>query len=362
MMGERLVHIIGTGTIGGPLIGLFARHRKEWDIDHVSFHKRTPLKEDRPTVKSLMDQGAVLAVDESVRQEFERLGMKPTYDATEALERADVVIDCTPVGNQNKGTLYEKMNGPKGFIAQGSEFGFGKPYARGINDRALIPGEDRYIQVVSCNTHALAALTKVIGYTGTTQEPIDTENLVKGKFLFIRRATDISQDEDFAASPSVDKHKDSKYGTHHARDGAHLYSTLGVEPAIFSSSMKIPSQYMHVTHFTITVRDQVETSDLVQRIKDDEYLAVTHKKTTGNAFSFGRDQGYHGRIFNQAIIPTSALHVSPTPAGWDVTGFSFTPQDGNSLLSSMSAALWMLDPQRYEQQLESLKRYIFKEI
>ena len=39
-----------------------------------------------------------------------------------------------------------------GFIAQGSEFGFGKMYARGINDSALIPGEDKFLHVVSCNT------------------------------------------------------------------------------------------------------------------------------------------------------------------------------------------------------------------
>ena len=36
-----------------------------------------------------------------------------------------------------------------GFVAQGSESGFGKRYARGINDNALKIGEDKYIQIVS---------------------------------------------------------------------------------------------------------------------------------------------------------------------------------------------------------------------
>ena len=45
-----------------------------------------------------------------------------------------MVIDCTPAGNENKEKYYEEITGPKGFLAQGSEFGFGKPYARGIND------------------------------------------------------------------------------------------------------------------------------------------------------------------------------------------------------------------------------------
>ncbi|MBS3169595.1 hypothetical protein J4210_03845 [Candidatus Woesearchaeota archaeon] len=357
----RKVHIVGTGTIGEPLIGLFTRHAQDWDISRVSFHKRTPSQNDRPKVLNLMKAGAVLAVDDVVQREFERLGMQAGLSSEEALSEADVVIDCTPAGNDHKERIYQHLDGPKGFIAQGSEFGFGKPYARGINDQMLVPGEDRYLQVVSCNTHALAALVKVIGYNGTTSDP-DVENMIKGKFLFIRRATDISQDDDFCASPTIDRHKDLQYGTHHARDGAHLFRTLGIEPVIFSSSMKVPSQYMHITHFTITVRDPVTVELLVEKMKQDEYLAVTQKKTTGSVFSFGRDHGYYGRIFNQAIIPVSALHISGGQDGHDVTGFSFTPQDGNSLLSSTSAALWILDPERYEKQLENLKDYVFKEI
>jgi hypothetical protein len=49
-----------------------------------------------------------------------------------------VVIDCTPAGNENKEKYYKRYatNGC-GFIAQGSEFGFGKTYAHGINDKIL---------------------------------------------------------------------------------------------------------------------------------------------------------------------------------------------------------------------------------
>ncbi|MBI4152160.1 hypothetical protein HY495_00480 [Candidatus Woesearchaeota archaeon] len=358
---NRKVHIVGTGTIGEPLIGLFTRHAQEWEIERVSFHKRTPLPNDRSKVLNLIKAGAVLAVEDAVRGEFERLGMQAELSSEEALSEADVVIDCTPAGNDHKERIYQHLDGPKGFIAQGSEFGFGKPYARGINDQMLVPEKDRYLQVVSCNTHALAALVKVIGYNGTTSDP-DVGNMIEGKFLFMRRATDISQDDDFCASPTVDQHKDPQYGTHHARDGVHLFRTLGIEPTIFSSSMKIPSQYMHVTHFTITVRDRVTVEQLVEKIRRDEYLAVTQKKTTGSVFSFGRDHGYYGRIFNQAIIPVSALYISANQDSYNVTGFGFTPQDGNSLLSSTSAALWILDPERYGQQLENLKDYVFKEI
>ena len=49
---------------------------------------------------------------------FKELGMAPTLEAVEAIERAAVVIDCTPAGNENKEQFYKKLKGPKGFLAQ----------------------------------------------------------------------------------------------------------------------------------------------------------------------------------------------------------------------------------------------------
>ena len=49
-----------------------------------------------------------------------------------------MVIDCTPAGNENKEKFYNQIKGPLGYLAQGSEHGFGKMYARGINDVSAI--------------------------------------------------------------------------------------------------------------------------------------------------------------------------------------------------------------------------------
>jgi len=135
-----IVHIVGTGTIGEPLIGLLTDFRDRLGIDEVTFHKRTPLESDRAKIKHLMDRGVKLATDDGVRKDFEALGHTVSFESREALERAAVIIDCTPAGNRNKAEIYDHLSGTKGFIAQGSEFGFGKPYARGVNDDALVPG------------------------------------------------------------------------------------------------------------------------------------------------------------------------------------------------------------------------------
>ena len=143
---STIVHIVGTGTIGEPLIGLFTDFSDRMGIDEVTFHKRTPLSGDRAKIRHLMDRGAKLAANADVAEAFEKIGHQVSFESREALERATVVIDCTPAGNDNKEELYDHLSGPRGFLAQGSEFGFGKPYARGVNDEALVPGEDRFIQ------------------------------------------------------------------------------------------------------------------------------------------------------------------------------------------------------------------------
>jgi hypothetical protein len=47
-MKKVIVHMVGTGTIGEPLIGLFTDMKHHMGIDEVTFHKRTPLSGDRP--------------------------------------------------------------------------------------------------------------------------------------------------------------------------------------------------------------------------------------------------------------------------------------------------------------------------
>ncbi len=356
-MAKNIVHIIGTGTIGEPLIGLFCDHAEQFGVDEVTFHKNTPLLTDRSKVTDLVNRrGAKLAVDDDTAEAFKAMGMERALSSQEALEQASVVIDCTPIGNKHKEKHYSKLDAPRGFIAQGSEFGFGKMYARGINDSALIPGEDRFLQVVSCNTHNLALLLQALGNADT-----DPENLVDARFLCIRRSNDISQDDSFVPSPMVDKHKDAAFGTHHARDVHHLYKTLGSNlTCLFSSAIKLNTQYMHTIYFTIKTRKATTLDEIRARFQENTRVAETHKTSVNSVFSFGRDHGHYGRILNQTVMVLPSLHVSED--GRTVTGFCFTPQDGNSLLSSVSATLWFLDPATYESRLQCLKPYFFDEV
>jgi glyceraldehyde-3-phosphate dehydrogenase (NAD(P)) len=356
-MSKKVVHVIGTGTIGEPLIGMMSRHADAFGIDEVTFHKNTPSFADRPKVAQLQRHGARLAAGPDKAAKFEELGIEVAYEAEEAIKRATVVIDCTPsgVGRENKHQFYDKYaNQVRGFIAQGSEFGFGKMYARGINDQVLDADKDQFLQVVSCNTHNLSVLLKTLGDNGSGGIGID-----EGRFLCLRRANDISQDDKFVPAPQVGKHADERFGTHHARDAHHLFRTLGYDFNLYSSACMLPTQYMHAIHFSIRVPFKLSHEDVLARFTENRRVAVTGKKSSNTVFSFGREHGLYGRILSQTVVSLPTVAVRDNK---EVVGFCFTPQDGNSLLSSIAATLWFLDRDSLEERIDVLRQYMYQEI
>ena len=355
-MSKKIVHVVGTGTIGEPLIGLLCDFKDQLGIDQVTFHKNTPLTTDRSKVISLTKRGARLSTNESKFEGFNEIGLKPEYTTEEAIDRASVVIDCTPsgFGHENKTKYYTKfLDHTLGFVAQGSEFGFGKPYARGINDDTLVKGEDKFVQVVSCNTHNLSTLVDTIALSE------GNDNLLDGRFLLIRRANDVSQSGKFIPAPEVGSHQDPKYGTHHARDAALLFKTKDLDLPLFSSAMKVNSQYMHLLHFTMKLKRETTHEEVISKLEKNDRISLTDKTNSCEVFSFGRDHGHFGRILNQTVLSLPSLNIRN---GTEVTGFCFTPQDGNSLLSSISIAEWFMYPNSYEEKIQCLKPFFFDEV
>lgn len=351
MSKKNIIHVVGTGTIGEPLIGLLTHFQKELGLDEVTFHKHSI--SDRPKVKALVARGAKLAVDADKMAAFKEWGVEAGLTHEQALEQASVVIDCSPKGLEMKEKFYSKYeHNTLGFIAQGSEFGFGKMYARGINDEVITP-DDKYIHVVSCNTHNLSCLLETLVLSE------GSDNLVEGTFVCMRRANDISQVKDFCPAPQVGSHKDGKFGTHHARDAYHLFQTKGLELNLFSSAVKLNTQYMHSLWFDLRVKKATTLESLKKRIAANDRIAVTEKKDANAVFSFGRDQGHFGRILNQTVIPTSTMTM---PNDKRIVGFCFTPQDGNSLLSSISSAVRMIHPEDWERRIQVLKPFFFDEV
>ena len=92
---KKNVFVVGTGTIGEPLIGLLSDYKNKLGIN-VYFNKRTPLIDEVAKVESLIKRGAKLVTSPVRRPKFEKMGHKVTCTYEDALEKADVIIDCTP--------------------------------------------------------------------------------------------------------------------------------------------------------------------------------------------------------------------------------------------------------------------------
>ncbi|HEY0514573.1 MAG TPA: alkaline phosphatase family protein, partial [Thermoanaerobaculia bacterium] len=236
-------------------------------------------------------------------------------------------------------------------------FGTGlPPGAHGLlGYEVLVPGEDRFVQIVSCNTHNITTLIKTITHEDGKY------SLRKGTFVCMRRSNDVSQADSFVPAPNVGKHEDPDFGTHHARDAHHVFETLSLDLNVFSSAVKLNTQYMHSIWFNLELDRDITVEEVKKRLRDNPLVAVTDKRYANLIFSFGRDHGYYGRILSQtvAVMPTIAVRHKR-----EVYGFCFTPQDGNSLLSSVAATLWLIDPEweSVRNRIQPIRRWLYREI
>lgn len=346
------IFIIGLGTIGEPLARLFLKVQEHLGIEEIIIHKNRPELRCRGMLARFNHFGARLAVYKERWNEFNDLlkpaKFGPTYTLEGALEMADVIIDCTKdgVGRQLKERYYRHIDTKKilGFIAQGSEKGFGKPYAYGINDAALIPGEDRFIQVVSCNTHQILCILKTLAFDHGGEK-----NLISGRFNLGRRASDISQTES-TVGIEIGSPVHPQFGSHQGEDAARVLSTVGIENiGIHTTADKLNNPFMHVVGFDIILREPLTGHEAERRFRANPLTAVTYLQTNNEVFGEGRDWGHFGRILNQTVICLPSLEVLAD--GREVIGRCFTPQDGNALLSSVAATLWFLDSATYRQKM-----------
>ena len=347
---SKNVLVIGTGTIGEPLIGLLADHKDSLGLDNVIFFKRTPLSDEKGKVESLIRKGAKIVSSADALKEFHQLGFSDATDVEQAYDESDVIIDCTPSGNDNWDNIYSSLDQKKRFMAQGSEHGFGSFFAWGINNEILKEESNKFL-IASCNTHNIASIVKTFALD-------EGRELLEGKFVCLRRANDVSQNDSFSPSPTITKHSNHEFGTHHARDVHELFAQEGKKLNLFSSAIKLPTQYMHTLWFSLVFNDGIMYEDIIKNLNKSKFLIATEKMSSNKVFSFGRDHGYHGRLLSHGVVAEQSLHVKENT----LTGYCFTPQDGNALLSSVAGTVEYYYKNNWKEKMNVFDRYIFKNI
>ena len=129
----------------------------------------------------------------------------------------------------------------------------------------------------------------------------------------------------------------------------------GRELNLFSSAIKLPTQYMHTLWFTLRFTDTIQHEEIMENLYSSEFLMATEKMSSNKVFC---DHGYHGRLLSHGIVAEQSLHVKDNV----LTGYCFTPQDGNALLSSVAGTVQHYYKDNWTEKMKTFNRYISKYI
>ena len=80
--------------------------------------------------------------------------------------------------------------------------------------------------------------------------------------------------------------------------------------------------------------------------------------SSNKVLSFGRDHGYRVILLSHGLVDEQSLHVKENT----FSGDSFTPQDGNALLSSVAGTVQHYYKEDWTEKMQVFDRYIFKNI
>ncbi|AYK13820.1 MAG: type II glyceraldehyde-3-phosphate dehydrogenase [Methanosarcina flavescens] len=208
---------------------------------------------------------------------FEKAGVPAAGTIEEMVEKADLVVDCTPggVGEKNK-PMYEKA-GVKA-IWQGGE---SHPIA-GFSFNAVCNYEQAVgrdlVRVVSCNT---TALCRVI-------YPIDKElGVKKVRAILARRATDPNDVKKGPINAIVPD--PARLPSHHGPDVRSVLPNINIT----SAALKIPTTLMHVHTVNMEVNTDCTAEDIKNILGSQSRILFVGQgiSSTAEIIEFARDIG-----------------------------------------------------------------------
>ena len=208
---------------------------------------------------------------------FEKAGVPAAGTIEEMVEKADLVVDCTPggVGEKNK-PMYEKA-GVKA-IWQGGE---SHPIA-GFSFNAVCNYEQAVgrdlVRVVSCNTTALCRIIY----------PIDKElGVKKVRAILARRATDPNDVKKGPINAIVPD--PARLPSHHGPDVRSVLPNINIT----SAALKIPTTLMHVHTVNMEVNTDCTAEDIKNILGSQSRILFVGQgiSSTAEIIEFARDIG-----------------------------------------------------------------------
>lgn len=269
-MAKAKIAVNGYGTIGKRVADAV---KAQDDMEIIGVSKT------RPNYEAIVAQqlGYDIYAPAANLEAFEKAGVPTAGTIEEMVEKADLVVDCTPggVGEQNK-PMYEKA-GVKA-IWQGGE---SHPIA-GFSFNAVCNYEQAIgrdlVRVVSCNT---TALCRVIF-------PIDKElGVKKVRAILARRATDPNDVKKGPINAIVPD--PARLPSHHGPDVRSVLPNINIT----SAALKIPTTLMHVHTVNMEVNTDCTAEDIKNILGSQSRILFVGQgiSSTAEIIEFARDIG-----------------------------------------------------------------------
>ncbi len=329
-----IVLVNGIGNIGTTLLNLLVDYKETLDIKIIYALKNTAIHKWNQSEIKILEKKDIVICTKNDKDDF--------INFSDIKNEIQYIFDCNAnsFGLKNK-EWYKSLPNLIGCSAQGSEKGFGIPHMAGLNDNLIL--NKKFVQIVSCNTHSLAAIINL--FCSNINE------LVDGDFVIVRRSEDLGNHQRLVSANVVSRHLDEFLGTHHSIDVNDLYKTKNIQLNIQSSDITTPSQLLHIVRFNLTLSKSINLNDILDKIDSENYLSKTSKFDSNVIFELGRKYSPYGRIFSHAIILKNNLLINKN----NVKGWGFVAQEGNTILSSINAFLLQTDSKHHHEAMELIK-------
>lgn len=335
------VLVNGIGNIGKTLLGLLVQYKELLNISEIYALKNTQITDWIAADLDLLSQSGVVIC---TRQDSK-------YTPLESIiNDIDYIFDCNSnsIGLANV-EWYKSLSNLRGCSAQGSEKGFGIPYMIDINDSII--KEQKFVHIVSCNTHAIASLIS----TFTNDE---YDNVLNGDFVIVRRSEDLGNHQRLVTANVVSRHLDSIKGTHHAIDVIDLFETKNITLGLQSSDITTPSQLLHTVRFNLLLNNLPNEAELNNLISNNSFVSMTSKFDSNTIFELGRRYSPQGRLYSHTIINNNNLLIDTSQKR--IKGWAFVPQEGNTLLSTLNAYLLQCNLDQNKSKIRTITNDLVK--
>lgn len=276
------VAINGYGTIGKRVADAVSLQD---DMEVVGITKTRP---DFEAMIGSAKYSLYAAIPDRV-ETFEKAGIKVEGTIEDLVEKADIVVDCSPgkVGVENK-PLYEKA-GVKA-IFQGGE----KAQVAEASFNALANYDDavgkNFVRVVSCNTTGLARVLAILE---------DMYSIRKVRATMIRRVVDPKEDKKGLVNGIIPD--PVKLPSHHAED----VKTVLPDVNIVTTAFKVPTTLMHLHSIAVEVNGEANPVDVIARFEEEPRIMLFSKEngftSTAKIIEFAREYRLRYDLFENAV-------------------------------------------------------------